>query len=92
MPLTKKQILTGKYKTTSNIPKTEKQKANWKAARAIVAKESGKYSDKSTPFGLVTKIYENAEKAGKQIKKSDAKKTKYSKTVAKYKSNATKKK
>lgn len=83
--LTKKALISGDFKTKSKIPKTAREKTNYKRAEGIAAKESGKYSEKNLPYGLVDKIYKNAEKAGKTIKKGDAKKAKYSKTVAKYK-------
>jgi hypothetical protein len=84
MPYSKKTILSGNYKTKSNIPKTALQKANWKTATGIAVKQSGKYTEKNIPWGLVNTIYQNAEKAKKQIKKSDVTKAKYSKAVSKY--------
>lgn len=43
-------------KTTSKIPKTPRQKKMWIQARKLVAKTSGATSEKSMPWGLVTKI------------------------------------
>lgn len=72
-------------KTTSKIPKGKDQKKNWIRARQIVAKESGTMSEKKLPWGLVTHIMQNADKAGKVIKRSDVTKAKKSKAVSKYK-------
>lgn len=80
-------------KTTSKIPKTPTQKKRWIMARQIVAKETGRTSEKGQPWGLVTTIYKNEEKAGKTAKKSDVTNAKVSKSVRKYKlPNKTKKK
>lgn len=72
-------------KTTSKIPKTPTQKKRWIRARQIVTKESDAKSEKDMPWGLVTKIYKNQNKAGKTAKKADVKKAKVSKAVKKYK-------
>lgn len=71
-------------KTSSKVPKTEKQKKMWIQARRIAVKESGAQSEESVPWGLVQKIYENAKKAGKVPKQADVKKAKVSKTVKAY--------
>ena len=81
----KQKILTGAYRTKSKIPKTPKQKLMWKRSTAIAAKESGKYTDKTIPYSLVTTIYKNAVKADKVPKKEDIEKAKYSKHIASYK-------
>lgn len=86
----KAKILSGDWKTKSKIPKTPKQKAMWKRGVEIAVKTSGKSTDKTIPFPLVTTIYKNEVKAGKVAKKSDVTKAKYSKTVAKYSNNSTK--
>jgi hypothetical protein len=72
-------------KTTSKIPKTEKEKQQWIRARQITAKETGRYGEKDIPWGLVQTIYNNAKKAGKVPKKSDVTKAKVSKAVKGYK-------
>lgn len=79
-------------KTDSKIPKTPRQKKMWVRARQIVAKETGRTSESGQPWGLVTKIYKDENKAGKVAKKSDVKKAKVSKTVRKYKLPDRKKK
>lgn len=81
----KQKILTGAYRTKSKIPKTPKQKLMWKRSTAIAAKESGKYTDKTIPYPLVTTIYKNAVKVDKVPKKEDIEKAKYSKHIASYK-------
>lgn len=72
-------------KTTSKIPKTAKQKQMWIKARQLSAKESGKYGEKSVPWGLVNHIYQAEKKANKVIKSSDIAKAKKSKAASKYK-------
>ena len=76
-------------KTTSNIPKTPREKKMWIRARQIAAKQAGKYSEKDVPWGLVTTIYKKAEAADKVPKKSDVTKAKKSKAVSKYKNVRT---
>lgn len=71
-------------KTASKIPKTPTQKKRWIKARQIVAKQSGSMSE-NQPWGLVNKIYQNQEKAGKTAKKSDVTKAKKSAAVSRYK-------
>ena len=74
-------------KTSSKIPKTARQKKMWIEARKIVAKESGKYSEKNLPWGLVTHIEQNEVKANKIAKPKDWKDAKKSKAVSKYTNN-----
>lgn len=71
-------------KTASKIPKTPKQKKRWIRARQIVAKETGRISEKQ-PWALVNHIYQEQEKVNKTAKKSDIKKAKVSKAVKRYK-------
>ena len=75
-------------KSSSKIPKTQKQKQMWIKARQIVTKQSGATSEKKMPWGLVTTIFKNAKAANKVPKKSDVTKAKKSPAVSKYKTGA----
>lgn len=76
-------------KTESSIPKTAAQKKKWIQARKLVARQVGRYKEKEIPWGLVTHIYQNEEKAGKTIRKKDIRdtKAKMGSAVRKYKTN-----
>lgn len=77
----KKALMSSK--TKSKVAKTAKEKKQWVRARQIVTKETGAKSEKSVPWGLVQKIYQDEKKSGKVAKKEDVAKTKFSKTAAK---------
>lgn len=72
-------------KTSSDIPKTPKEKKMWIQARRIATKESGAKDEKEVPWPLVTTIYKDAKKANKVPSIKDVHKAKKDKKVEKYK-------
>lgn len=82
--VSKKELMMADV-THSDIPKTPEEKRMWIQARRFVAKETGRYSDKDIPWGLVVKIYKNQVKSGHVMHDKDVEHAKESKTVRGYK-------
>lgn len=71
-------------KTSSKVPKTEREKKMWINARRLVAQKTGRYAEEDIPWGLVQKIYKDEKKGNKIVSRSDIKRAKPSKTVRAY--------